>query len=270
MTLITPYRIGDTMNKKLAGTGLAIGLVAGAGAGLILELSGAVGAASGDQTVAVVGDSTDSTTPDASTTDEPTLVDPARPDPSTRLGEVLKPLVDDGTITQEQADKVIAAIVAARPAGGHDGGHRGFGGPRGLIGQGLDVVATTLGITNDEVVTALQDGQTLAELAVSNGKTAQDVIDAIVAEATTRINTAVTDGKITQAQADERLADVTTFTTDFVNNGGPAIGGAGMGGPGFGGRGFGGPGHHGDDDDAVDATTDTTADTTATTDTVAG
>ncbi len=222
------------MNRKLAGTGLAIGLVAGAGAGLILELSGAVGAASSNPT-AVVGDSTDSTTPDATTPDATTppapatgnTTTPARPDPSTKLGEVLKPLVDDGTITQDQADKVIAAIVAARPAGGPGGGHRGpggFGGPGGLIGKGLDVVATTLGITNDEVLTALKNGQTLADLAVSKGKTAQDVIDAIVAEATTRINTAVTDGKITQDQADKALADVTKFTTDFVNNGGPAFG----------------------------------------------
>jgi hypothetical protein len=255
------------MNKKLAGTGLAIGLVAGAGAGLILELSGAAGAASVTPTAAVADttesttpDATtpDATTPDASTPDAPAPVDPARPDPSTKLGEVLKPLVDDGTITQEQADKVIAAIVAARPEGGKVGGHRGFGGPRGLIGQGLDVVATTLGITNDEVVTALKDGQTLAELAVSKGKTAQDVIDAIVAEATTRINAAVTDGKLTQAQADERLADVTTFITDFVNNGGPAFD--------LGGRGFGGPGHHRDDD----GTDPAPSDTTATTDTVAG
>ena len=45
------------MNKKLAGTGLAIGLVAGAGAGLILELSGNAGAATGIS-VAAVGDST--------------------------------------------------------------------------------------------------------------------------------------------------------------------------------------------------------------------
>jgi hypothetical protein len=252
------------MNKKLAGTGLAIGLVAGAGAGLILELSGAAGAASGDPSV-VVGDTTDATTPDATTPDAstpaaPTPADTVHPDPSTRLGEVLKPLVDDGTITQDQADKVIAAIVAARPAGGPDGGHMGghggFGGPRGLIGQGLDVVATTLGITNDEVVTALKGGQTLAELAVSKGKTAQDVIDALVAEATTRINTAVTNGKLTQTQADQAIADVTKFTTDFVNNGGPAFG-----------RGFGGPGH-GDDNDGDDTTAP--SGTTATTDTVAG
>jgi len=259
------------MNKKLAGTGLAIGLVAGAGAGLILELSGAVGAASGstavvgDSTASTTPDATDATTPDATTPDAPATADPVHTDPSTRLGEVLKPLVDDGTITQDQADKVIAAIVAARPAGGPDGGHRGFGGgpggPGGLIGKGLDVVATTLGITNDEVVTALKDGQTLAELAVSNGKTAQDVIDAIVGEATTRINTAVTDGKITQAQADQWLAEITKFTTDFVNNGGPAFG------PGLGGHGFGGPGHHGDDNDGDDTAP---SDTTATTDTVAG
>ena len=185
------------MNKRLAGTGLAIGLVAGAGAGLILELSGSAGAAG--TSTAAVGDTTastapDATTPDATTPDAPTPADPVRPDPSTRLGEVLKPLVDDGTITQDQADKVIAAIVAARPAGGPDGGgHRGFGGggpggPGGLIGKGLDVVATTLGITNDEVIAGLKDGKTLAELATANGKTAQDVIDAIVAEATTRIN----------------------------------------------------------------------------------
>src|SRR3954465_1719973 len=150
------------MNKKLAGTGLAIGLVAGAGAGLILELAGNAGAASGTVAVSAVGDSTPDTTGTTDTTvttgatDSP---DATRPDPGTRLQEVLKPLVDDGTITQDQADKVIAAIVAARPA---DGPHRGpFGGHRGpgdLIGEGLDTVATTLGITTAEVRTALEGG----------------------------------------------------------------------------------------------------------------
>ncbi|HEY4608443.1 MAG TPA: hypothetical protein VIH06_04545, partial [Ilumatobacteraceae bacterium] len=163
------------MNKKLAGTGLAIGLVAGAGAGLIIELAGNAGAASGTIAVSAVGDTTPDTTGTSDTTattgtgDNP---DATRPDPGTRLQEVLKPLVDDGTITQDQADKVIAAIVAARPAdgphGGPFGGHRG---PGDLIAEGLDTVATTLGITTDEVRTALQGGQTLADLAVSKGKT---------------------------------------------------------------------------------------------------
>ena len=189
-----------------------------------------------------------------------------RPDPTTKLGEVLKPLVDDGTITQDQADKVIAAIVAARPAGGPFGGHRGPGGFEGRIfGAGLDVVATTLGITTDEVRTALESGQTIADLAVSKGKTAQDVIDAVVAAATTKINAEVTAGNLTQTQADKLIANLTTIATDFVNDvklpGGPGFG------PGFGGPGFGGPGHRADDGDADDSPTATTApsDTTVTT-----
>jgi hypothetical protein len=240
------------MSKRLVGTGLAIGLVAGAGAGLILEMSGNAGAATGPSAAAVVGDATDDTT------------DPVRPDASARLQEILKSLVDDGTITQDQADKVVAALVAAGPVG-FPGGHRGFGGPGKVIGAGLDVVATTLGITEDEVRTALENGQSIADLAVSKGKTAQDVIDAIVAEATTRINTAVTDGKLTQERADELIANLTTGVTALVNRTQP------LGGPGLGLPGFGGPRHHRDDHDADDeAPAATTVDTTATTDTVAG
>ena len=250
------------MNKRLAGTGLAIGLVAGAGAGLIIELAGNANASSVTPAavVAVVGDST---------TDSTATDDPARPDPSTKLQEVLQPLVDDGTITQDQADKVIAALVAARPLGGPDGGPMGGGHRRhgGLIGQGLDIVATTLGITTDEVRTALQSGQTIADLAVSKGKTAQDVIDAIVAEATTKINGKVTAGDMTQAQADQLIAGLTTGITAFVN-GTPPVGMPGFG-PGFGGPG--GMGHHGDDNDADDDNVDVVPDVApATTDTVAG
>ncbi len=259
------------MNKRLAGTGLAIGLVAGAGAGLILEMSGNAGAAG--TTAAAVEATTDTTgttgTGDTSGTAATDSADPVRPDPSTRLQEVLKPLVDDGTITQDQADKVVAALVAARPADGpgRDGPMGGHRGPGGRIGFGLDIVATTLGITADEVRTALQSGQTIADLAVSKGKTAQDVIDAVVAEATTRISADVTAGKITQAQADTRLADLTAMVTAFVNNAPPA-GGPGFGGPGFGGPGFGGPGHRNDNDADDDATTGATVDTSAPTTTV--
>src|SRR3954447_16444991 len=255
------------MNKKLAGTGLAIGLVAGAGAGLIIELAGNAGAASGTIAVSAVGDSTPDTTgttDTTATTGRNDSTDATRPDPGTRLQEVLKPLVDDGTITQDQADKVIAAIVAARPVdgphGGPFGGHRG---PGDLIREGLDTVATTLGITSAEVRTALEGGQTLADLAVSKGKTAQDVIDAIVADAKTHLDTAVTDGKITQAQADKLLTELTPRVTDLVNNGfpaiGPDLGGPGLGVGGLGGRGFGG--HPFGDDDGDDGSGGTTATT---------
>jgi hypothetical protein len=263
----TPSRLEreNFMNKRLAGTGLAIGLVAGAGAGLILEMAGSAGASSGSVSAqqAVVDDSTaDSTAP----ADTPAPPDSAKPDPSVRLQKILQPLIDDGTITQAQADKIIAALAAARPAGPKDGEHRVLGGP----GQfGLDVVATALGITTDEVRTALQSGQSLADLAVSKGKTAQDVIDAIVTEATTKINDKVTAGDLTQAQADKILSGLTTLATDFVNNArpfaGPIFGGRDIG-PG---RGFGGPRHRGNDNDDGDEAP-ANAPTDATVTTVAG
>jgi polyhydroxyalkanoate synthesis regulator phasin len=254
------------MKKRLAGTGLAIGLVAGAGAGLVLELSGSAGA-SPDAVATAASDTTvpdttptEATTPDSTTEDPNMPADaPVPPDRTQRLQEILQPLVDDGTITQEQADKVIAALEAAKPDHPKMGGRHILMGPGGF---GLDVVATTLGITTDDVIAALKDGQSLADLAVSKGKTAQDVIDAIVTEATTRINEKVAAGGLTQDEADKIIADITERVTDFVNNTpakGPWVDGPKrvrpwMGGPGFGhGRDF-----DGDSDDAPADTTETT------------
>lgn len=259
------------MKKRLAGTGLAIGLVAGAGAGLVLELAGSAGASSGVAVAPAVADSTTETTAPDGTTDDTATTDtdsdaPVRPDHTQRLQEILQPLIDDGTLTQAQADKVIAALEAARPDGGRMGGPLGGRHVMKGAGFGLDVIATTLDITTDDVIAALKDGQSIADLAVSKGKTAQDVIDAIVADATTRINGKVTAGGLTQDEADEIIANLTEHATEFVNNtptDGPLFGGPGMGRPWIGGPGVGGPGmgwphHAGDVDDATSDTTETT------------
>jgi hypothetical protein len=234
------------MNKKLTAAGLAAGLLAGTGAGLILEMSGAAGA-SGTNTSAVsaAGDTTDT----AATTD-------TADDSSTRLQEVLKPLVDDGTLTQAQLDKVVETLAAAGPMGG--AGRGDHGGGRG--GAGLGVVATTLGMTEAEVRDAISNGQTLAQLAESKGSSAQTLIDAILADTKTHLDEEVAAGEHTQAEADAKLADATTRVTDFVNNtdtAGPMGGGmdGGMGGPG---------GHHGHRDGDAPGTVDTATDATAT------
>ena len=90
----------------------------------------------------------------------------------------------------------------------------------------LETAATTIGISEDDLRTALEDGQTLAEVATANGVEPQAVIDALVAEATTRLDEAVADGRIEQADADERLADLTERITTAVNEGFPAAKGA--------------------------------------------
>ena len=235
------------MNKKLTAIGLSAGLLAGAGAGFLLEMSGSAGAASNTATVVTVA-ATDDTTSDTSdtATDDAAAVDTDRAaEHAARLQEALQPLIDDGSLTQEQVDKVIAALEAAGPMGG------GHGGPGKGMGGNLDAVATVIGITTDELQTALQGGQTLAEIAVANGSSAQAVIDALVAEMKAHLDEEVAAGEHTQEEADARIAEATTRITDMVNNGAPA-GGPGMGGPGMGGR-----GHHGHDGDGDDASGDT-------------
>ena len=87
----------------------------------------------------------------------------------------------------------------------HDGGP-GDGRGRGLGQPELEAAAKVLGMTTDELSTALQSGKTLEQLAQDANVDVQDVKDAIqaahVTEMRSRIQQAVTDGTITQANAD--------------------------------------------------------------------
>lgn len=133
-------------------------------------------------------------------------------DGSDWVSEALDGLVADGTITQQQADAVDEALDGARPERVHRphlrGGHFG-----GLFG--LESAADAIGIEEDALRDALEDGQTIAEVAEANGVAVQDVIDAMVAAAQERVDEAMADG-------DERLADLEERITELVNEGFPA------------------------------------------------
>lgn len=203
------------MNQRVTAIGLTAGLLAGAGAGFIIEHAGAAGASSRGLEVAPAA------TTDTSNTQSSNPVGSTGDDDSARLQSILQPLVDNGTLTTDQMNKVIAALQAADPRGGGDGriGHgHGFGGPG--FGANLDAVATLLGITNADLQTALQGGQTLAQIATAHGKTAQNVIDVLVAEVKAHFAPEVAAGEHTQAEADQMIAAATAQITDMVNNGG--------------------------------------------------
>lgn len=115
--------------------------------------------------------------------------------------------VQQGTLTQEQADAIKPRLQSGDLAplfGGRGGGGRGQRGPElvGVRQAMLDAAAKALNITTDELTTQLRSGQTLAQLAQAHTTTEQAVKDAALAAAKTKLDQAVTAGTITQAQAD--------------------------------------------------------------------
>jgi hypothetical protein len=110
--------------------------------------------------------------------------------------------------------------VALRGPGG-PGRH---GGPHGKLD--LSVAAGAIGISEADLQTALQSGQSLADVATANSVDPQTVIDALVADAQSKLAERVTSGEITQEQAAAMSANLVERITDIVNHaGGP--GGAG-------------------------------------------
>jgi hypothetical protein len=192
--------------KKIIAAGLAAGLLAGGGAGLVLTSGGFAGASAALPSAVVVDD---------------TGSDATR---GSRLAEVLQPLVADGTLTQDQLEKVIEALVANAPGrdgrGGHDG--RDGRGGRGERGRpGLEAAATALGLSPAELGAELRGGATIADVAAEQGVAVQAVIDAMVAELTAHLDEHVASGDLTRDEADAKLAKATERITDLVNNGRP-------------------------------------------------
>ena len=206
--------------KRLAIAGMTGALLIGAGTGVVLNLPAGAGASGASVAAA--------TTP--SVPADPTANgDGGQGGHGAMLADSLSKLVTDGTITQAQADSITAALEANRPAGMPDDGmggpgmgrHHGKGGPgmggegkggpgmgRGR-GAGLEAAATALGITADELRTELQGGKSIADVATAKGVNVETVIDALVAEAKTRI-TDMVNGVRPAAPADQPDAPATT------------------------------------------------------------
>jgi hypothetical protein len=157
------------------------------------------------------------------------------------IKSVLSGLVKDGTLTQAQADKVAGTLDSQPPMAGM-GGRGGMGGRSGGMGmiQSHDTAAKALGMTSDELYTAVQGGKSLADVAKDQKVSVDSLIKAMVADAEGDLAAAVKAGTMTQAQADTLKTSLTERITDQVNGvrAGGGMGG-GMGGMGRGSRGAG-------------------------------
>ncbi len=155
--------------------------------------------------------------------------------PEQALATLLKDLVTKGTLTQVQADAVMAAATAAKAV--HDANRPmgGKGGPLDVDRAAMEaLVSTTIGVDSATIKSRLKAGESLAQIA---GAKKDALIAALVAEATKRIDAAVTAGKLTAAQATEMKSNLVAHVTEEVNE----VGGKGP----KGGRGGHGHDHRG-------------------------
>lgn len=83
-----------------------------------------------------------------------------------------------GTPTTTLADP--GAVVASGPDHGTEPGWRG-------PGDRLETVAEAIGISVEDLRAALADGSSIADIATANGVDPDDVVEALVAEATARL-----------------------------------------------------------------------------------
>lgn len=118
-----------------------------------------------------------------------------------------------GRLTKAEGDALKARIESGEvPLFSMGRGH-------GFLHHGakLDAAATYLGITEAQLRTELESGKTLAQIATTHGKTAEGLVQALLAAAKEKLDAAVTAGRLTRAEADSLLAGLKDRITDLVN-----------------------------------------------------
>jgi len=102
-------------------------------------------------------------------------------------------------------------------------------GPHHGPGDDLDAAASYLGTTTSALLTQLQAGKTLAQVAsATSGKSTAGLVAALVSHEQKELADAVSAGRLTKAQADQIGATLQQRFTDFVNGVRPARGPGGM------------------------------------------
>ncbi len=152
--------------------------------------------------------------------------------------QVLEEGVAGGHLTQEQADRMQERL--------DETGELKWFGERGRPGMGhglppssrlVAAAAEKLGMTEDELLTELQSGKSIADLAEEKGVDTEVISEAYLQLVKEDLDAQVADGTLTQEEADAKLAEMTKALPDRL-----AGVWSDMGHPRRGGR-----GHHPDD-----------------------
>ena len=137
-------------------------------------------------------------------------------------GKTRDGLIQALTAAQQQsiATLVDQKGIGARPNPGPGFG-RGPGGPR-VTGDPLAAASTYLGIPRTDLETKVRAGQTLAQIAnATAGKNRDGLFNALVADATAKIDAAQKAGTITADQATQLKSNLSARMAELVDSTGP-------------------------------------------------
>lgn len=124
-----------------------------------------------------------------------------------RMTERLSEKVAAGNLTQAEADEILERVSNGEFI------RRGHASK----GERRQVVLDALGIDAETLREARQAGDSLATIASDNGVSVAELVDTLVAEATSRINDKLADGKIDADRAAEKLDGLAERITERVN-----------------------------------------------------
>jgi hypothetical protein len=93
----------------------------------------------------------------------------------------------------------------------------------GSVPAKLEAAARYLGMTQEELRRALEDGKTLAQVARDRNKSVDGLVDALVAPAEQKLAWAVEEGRLTEAEKTEMLSRLREHLTEVVNGRPPRL-----------------------------------------------
>ena len=150
----------------------------------------------------------------AAAQDAPEVVEETR---QGRFGGALEGLVADGTLTQAQVDALQERFESLRAERAEDreDGRRGRRG--NSTRMSTSTITEVLGLEADALREARANGQSLADIATDQGVEVQTLIDAMVADASARIDEKAAERGLDADAVAEKKAELEAKITEKVN-----------------------------------------------------
>jgi uncharacterized protein YidB (DUF937 family) len=140
-------------------------------------------------------------------------------DVTNKRSQQLQKAVQDGKLTQAQADKALSSLKDNITQFFNTGKRPNAGKVKDQLQKDAAALAQQLGMTQDELKQAIQSGKTIAQIAQEKGVSLDSLVNTLSAARSDKIQQALKSGKITQDQANKLLDNFKKNLTNRLENG---------------------------------------------------